>query len=437
MQFKIHSISIVFVPALFLLAGGHIVANDVWWENTGEKYDYDLSGYRFVIPLGDDFDYYETVVLKEYWENWGARVDIAGMDMAVTGHLWKIKGWGWDRTEEKTIKPDLLVSEIDLSHYDALFFPGGNSPKNLLEKNKSLVVQLIQEAFERGLILSAICHGPQVFAAAAVVRGCTVTGHPDVQDDLEKAGGIFLNHVCVVDNTIITGNWPFFETFAVNVAEALLPAHKKVSGRIFELESHPVLKTIRERRSIRRFQDHDINENVVRALLRAATWAPSANNEQPWRFVVVRDKKMKQQILKLFLTRMRDYYEKHAVPYEQVKVFWSNIFSAPVFIFAFGLPSGETDKEFADIQASWNIQAVSNACQNILLAAKALDVGSCWIDALLTIESDIKHLLHVPDRAQFITAIALGHPADEPLPRVRKSLSDIVHYEQWRKDSNE
>ena len=84
------------VCLVFVFIGGTAVHSQLWWEDSREKHDYDLSGYRFLVVLGEDFDYHETVVVKQFWEEWGAKVDIAGTDLELTGHLWKKKEMGWD-----------------------------------------------------------------------------------------------------------------------------------------------------------------------------------------------------------------------------------------------------------------------------------------------------------------------------------------------------
>ena len=144
---------------IFFWISGNL-RGQVWWEETGNTYDYDLSKFRLLIPLGEDFDYYETMVIKEYWERWGARVDIAGTARELTGHLFKRTKTGWDRSTNRTIPTDLLLSTVDVSKYQALFLPGGSSPKNLLKADSVQIVQLIQNAQRKGLVLGAICHGP-------------------------------------------------------------------------------------------------------------------------------------------------------------------------------------------------------------------------------------------------------------------------------------
>ncbi len=424
--FLLLSISLVIPPSL---------SGQTWWEDSGRTLDYNLSGFKILVLLGNDFDYHELMVIKSHWENWKAKIIIAGNDKILSGHLWSLTAKGWEKTEYREVQPDILLSGVKIEDYHAVFLPGGESPKDLIEKSGDLVKRIIQEADKRSMLLSAICHGPYVLAESDVIRGHRVTGHPEITKDLIRAGGKHVSEVSVVDQNIITGNWPYFESFALNVAEKLLYPDEKKKNKLAEMESHPALNVIKERRSIRRFLDKDVDHSLIEELLWMASWAPSSNNNQPWRFVVVRDIEKKSQIFDTFIDRMKDYYENHGVPLERIKAFWSGHFTAPVFIFIFNHPppKKDTETEFSDIEEIWNIQSVSNACQNLLLAAKAMDLGTCWMGALLAIESEIKQLLDAPDEARLMTVIALGYPAQDPLPRVRKPLSETVSYEKWER----
>ncbi|NIN01707.1 MAG: hypothetical protein GTO24_27500 [candidate division Zixibacteria bacterium] len=408
--------------------------SQLWWEQTGEKHDYNLSGYRFLMVIGEDFDYQEATIIKEYWKEWGAEVDVAGTDIELTGHLWKRTEKGWDRSETKKVTTDLLLSEVDLPRYQAVFFPGGNSPKSLLERERSRVIELIREADRKGVVLAAICHGPQVLAAARVVKGRKVTGHHEVAEELTGAGGEYVNKVCVVDKNTVTGNWPYFETMAVQVAERVLYPEGGGPSETSPFETNPVLKAIKERRSVRRFQEKDVEDDKIELILKAATWAPSANNDQPWKFVVVKSKETKEKVLNAFLDRMKDYFEGHGIPLERIKPFWSGIFAAPVHILAFCDTSAlEMEEEHLEVQMLWSTQGVSAACQNILLAAHTLGLGSVWTGGSLVVEDEIKRMLEVPEGVRLMTVIAVGYPADEPLPPVRRPLSDVTFFERWEK----
>jgi F420 biosynthesis protein FbiB-like protein len=429
---KIKNFSLFFLLSISLVLPSSL-SSQVWWEDSGRRLDYDLSTFKILVLLGDDFDYHELMVIKSYWEKWKAKVIIAGSEKILNGHLWSLTAKGWEKTEHRKVHPDILLSGVKIENYQAIFLPGGGSPKNLIEKSGALVKRIIQEADKRGILLSAICHGPYVLAESDVIRDTKVTGHPEIIKNLTGSGGKHVSAVTVVDQNIITGNWPYFESFALNVAEELFYPEEKKKSILAELESHPALKVIKERRSIRRFLDKDIEPSLIEELLYMASWAPSSNNDQPWRFVVVKDEEKKSRIFDIFMDRMKEYYEKRGVPLERIKTFWSGHFTAPVFVFAFNHPpqKEEPESEFSDIEKIWNIQSVSNACQNLLLAAKAMNLGTCWMGALLVVESEIKQILNTPEEAQLMTVIALGYPAQDPLPRVRKPLSETVFYEKW------
>ncbi len=432
MRLRICTAMSVILILLYLLSGGSPVLGQLWWEQSGEKHDYDLSGYRFLMVMGEDFDYQEATIIKQYWEEWGAKVDVAGTDIQLTGHLWKRTETGWNRSMTERIQTDLLLSEVDLSRYQAIFFPGGNSPKSLLEADRSRVIEMIREADRRGLVLAAICHGPQLLAAARVIKDRKMTGHHEVADDITGAGGEYLNRVCVVDKNTVTGNWPYFETMAMMVAERVLYPQGGGPSETSPFETNPVLKTIKERRSIRKFTEKEVEDSKLELILKAATWAPSSNNDQPWKFVVVKNKDTKEKVLNAFLDRMRDYFESHGIPMENIRDFWSGIFAAPVHIFAFCDTSVvEMEEGWEEAEMLWSMQGVSAACQNVLLAAHALGLGSVWAGASLAVEDEIKELLGVPQEVKLMTVIAVGYPDHEPLPPVRRPLQDVMFFEEW------
>ena len=408
------------------------VSHEIWWEETGKTYGYHLGGYRFLIVVGDDFDHHEMARIKKYWEDWGANVDIAGMERKVMGHILKKTGTGWDTSEKITVKTDVLISQLDLTKYNAIFFPGGKSPENLIAEDSLRVVRLIQNADRDGLVLSAICHGPHALAAAGILKNRKATGHPDVIKGIQESGGEYVMEVYVSDGNIVTGNWPYFETFAVKVAEKLLYPKGGAPRRTSPFDTNLVLKTIKERRSVRAFQDKDVDSTSVKLLLEAASWAPSANNDQPWKFVVVRSRETKDRIHETLMARMKDYYTKQGYPEEAVRRYWSSIFSSPVHIFAFCDTTGiDISEEWEQADIMHQIQGVTVACQNILLAATALDLGSLWVGALLVIEDEIKALLLVPEELMLVTVIAIGYPAYKPLPPVRRPISDVTFFESW------
>ncbi|GIO13018.1 glutamine amidotransferase [Cohnella xylanilytica] len=100
----------------------------------------------------------------------------------------------------------LAASEANASDYEAVIIPGGGSPAKLRED--PAVLEFVRKAHERGIPIAAICHGPQVLASAGVLRGKTLTGYSGIKDEIQEAGGAFVDREVVVDDNLITSRGP-------------------------------------------------------------------------------------------------------------------------------------------------------------------------------------------------------------------------------------
>jgi len=173
-----------------------------------------------------------------------------------------------------------------------------------------------------------------------------------------------------------------------------------------------VFEAIKKRRSIRAFTGEDVSKEEVEKLLEAATHAPSAGNIQPWEFIVIRDLRTKRKLSIAALDQ-------------------SFIEEAPVVIVvcANEMRSG---RGYGSRGATlYCLQDTAAAIQNMLLAAYALGLGTCWVGAFH--EEDARKTLNIPMGVRPIAMIPVGHPAEKPEPRSRRALSEIVHYETYSK----
>jgi len=160
---------------------------------------------------------------------------------------------------------------------------------------------------------------------------------------------------------------------------------------------------ILNRRSIRRYENKDIPEEVLQQILEAGRQAPSAANRQPIRFVVVTD----HDILKSLCDRLITRFVK----------------SAPVVIV------GCADvKSF--LTGKWAVVDATIAMQNMVIAAWALGIGSCWIGACD--KEKVKKLLKIPDRWKFVALLTLGYPAEQPKQRKKKQLKDLFNFNRFQ-----
>ncbi len=168
--------------------------------------------------------------------------------------------------------------------------------------------------------------------------------------------------------------------------------------RRWVLGSESMLKIIYNRRSIRRYERKPIPEDTLRAILEAGRLAPTAHNLQPWYFIVVRKPDLKR---KLVFSSWNSFIE-----------------DASAVIVGCG-----------DAREKWAVVDVAIALQNMVIAAEALGLGSCWIGHF--VEREVKKTLKIPDHLKVVAMITIGYPAERPNPPSKKRLDEIVRYETF------
>jgi len=104
------------------------------------------------------------------------------------------------------IKSDLSPKEVNIDDYSALIIPGGRAP-NRMRINEGLV-NIVKEAYKKGKVIAAVCHGPQMLIEADVLRGKKATCWKSVATDLKNAGATFIDAPAVVDGKLVTSRFP-------------------------------------------------------------------------------------------------------------------------------------------------------------------------------------------------------------------------------------
>jgi nitroreductase len=168
-----------------------------------------------------------------------------------------------------------------------------------------------------------------------------------------------------------------------------------------------VLALLKGRRSIRRYRPDPVPDEMVEQLLEAGRWAPSASNRQPWVFIVVRDEAIRREVA------------QHAAYYF---VRWAHVAEAPLLIVMCGDARHPVYRQFLH-------EDIGLAGAQIMLQAKALGLGTCWIGGLD--RKVIAAILRVPDHMEIVGLLTVGFPAEDPEPRPRKPLAEIVHYDVY------
>ncbi|HHT36737.1 MAG: nitroreductase family protein [Candidatus Wallacebacter cryptica] len=165
------------------------------------------------------------------------------------------------------------------------------------------------------------------------------------------------------------------------------------------------LTAIKQRRSIRKYKNQPIEPEKLDAVLEAARLAPSARNAQLWKFVVVQDESVRNQLAE-------------ATNYKFIA-------EAPVVIAGVSLDPERVMR--CEVPAYAVDLAI--AMTNITLAAQALGLGTCWIGGFD--QQIAREVLGIPEKYKIVELMPLGYPEEEPPARPRKTLDEIVCYERF------
>jgi nitroreductase len=161
-----------------------------------------------------------------------------------------------------------------------------------------------------------------------------------------------------------------------------------------------VLDAIYVRRSIREYTDEQVSTDQLLEIIKAGVWAPSGLNNQPWRFVVVLDDAVRQQL-------------SETTHYSHI------ILAAPALIAVFL----DTNTMYDDVK---DHQSVGACIQNMLLAVEALDLGAVWLGQILKQKENVNRILDVGDEYDLMAVLAIGHPAHHKQKSTRKDLDGFI-----------
>jgi nitroreductase len=180
-----------------------------------------------------------------------------------------------------------------------------------------------------------------------------------------------------------------------------------------------IIEVIKSRRSIRAYEPTPIPKDVLLTLIEAANHAPSGMNMQPWRFVVVENQDFKKKLLDAAIPNAKKYLEDNVKPinptrYEMILRRYVELedpiyYGAPVMIFVIG--AGAHAAESCPL-----------ACENMMLAAQSLGIGSCWVKfgSMVTDNAEIVQGLELQPNEKIYGPILLGYPKETPKPPAKK-----------------
>ncbi|MBA58013.1 MAG: hypothetical protein CMQ40_02455 [Gammaproteobacteria bacterium] len=198
---------------------------------------------------------------------------------------------------------------------------------------------------------------------------------------------------------------------------------------------------IYSQRAIRYWQEMPVSRDLIKQVVEAASKAPSGSNTQPWVFMVIDENPVKNRLA----DALREFYEKgqlrelvergqetedssQRLMMSGAENFFMNLATAPVivvpFLYQLTSPTNEPDSLIAG-------SSIYLAVQNLLLAARALGLGTLMTTAHTLIESVIRENCEIPEDAYPAALIPMGYPSVKFGPTKRKPVEDVLRWNKW------
>lgn len=182
-----------------------------------------------------------------------------------------------------------------------------------------------------------------------------------------------------------------------------------------------LFEAIKTRRSIRRFLDRPVEEEKLNTILESIRMAPSWANFQCWRFIVVREKAVREKLSEL--TYVESFFSPLGYKANPAK---KGIAEAPVVVVACADPS----KSGVIWDQHYYMTDIGIAAQTLMLSARGLGLGTVFVGVFE--EQKLKSLLSIPSAIRVVGLFPLGYPTEEKKDGPpRKPLEEIVSYDKW------
>src|ERR1043165_200814 len=190
---------------------------------------------------------------------------------------------------------------------------------------------------------------------------------------------------------------------------------------------------LRTRRSIRRFKPDPVPDSVIENILSTATFAPSAHNRQPWRFVVLTDVSVKSQLAEAMAQDFeRDLSRDGVAPEKiqaQIKRSKDRITAAPVatvLCLNMSKMDPSPDEKRRQAERTMAVQSVAAAGLQLLLAAHAEGLGGVWVCSPLFVQETIQRTLNISATWEPQAMMFVGYPDAEPKEKILKDIESIT-----------
>lgn len=196
---------------------------------------------------------------------------------------------------------------------------------------------------------------------------------------------------------------------------------------------------IKKRRSVRKYLPQILPREAVLEVLEAAGWAPSAHNAQPYRFIILENTQIKQELAdamaQVWVADIAK--DRQMIDPDRLRERVERFAKAPALILACitsieGLPNYSDLRRLSCLH-DLAVQSLGAAIENLLLAIHAKGLGACWYSAPCFCKDTVRKRLGIPDGVEPQAFIVLGYPAEEPSLPSKKPIAEYCFVDKWGK----
>ncbi|MBN2348589.1 MAG: nitroreductase family protein [Bacteroidales bacterium] len=195
---------------------------------------------------------------------------------------------------------------------------------------------------------------------------------------------------------------------------------------------------IKSRTSIRSFTDEKINLEDIKNIINLAGYAPSVNNYQPWKYIVITNHELMQNMAGLVIKKITQIPLKKSIAAENLRsqvTWYSTFFKDAPAIIALAIIPDETvlekavqlsHEEINKIRNYPDIQSAGASIQNLLLAATEKGYGTCWLSGPMFAKTEIETMLNITAPWSLLTFVAIGKAKNIPKLKEKLNLADSI-----------
>jgi nitroreductase len=224
--------------------------------------------------------------------------------------------------------------------------------------------------------------------------------------------------------TIIISICFFISVFATaqNTKKRMMPIVNTFSNQTIQVKDDNIWDAFKNRRSVRKFKLDSIPQTDILRIIDAARMAPTSGNQQPWKFLIIRDKNKINRMKEACITKSLEplTIDEKQKKVEEIKNVFDNYFSAPVYIVILT----NNNSMYPD----YNHWDGPLAAGYLMLAARALGYGTVFITDAIP-DAITKSVLNIPDSYTRVCITPLGIPFEWPDSPPKKNLEDFISFE--------